>query len=67
MDMKITKAQLEASREVLKNIKLEKDKNSKNWIGPDIFFFKIQFHKFNTVILNQFSSRFSKFDLQNSI
>lgn len=30
MDMKITKAQLEASREVLKNIKLEKDKNSKN-------------------------------------
>lgn len=30
MDMKITKAKLEASREVLKNIKLEKDKNSKN-------------------------------------
>lgn len=30
MDMKITKAQLEASREVLKNIKLEEDKNSKN-------------------------------------
>lgn len=30
MDMKITKAQLEASHEVLKNIKLEKDKNSKN-------------------------------------
>ena len=30
MVMKITKLQIEASREVLKNIKLDKDKNNKN-------------------------------------